>query len=323
MLFSKKGLFLGFVFWLIFVILSSQSVSASKFVVVGHFRTLQDAKDIRELFIQEVKNISDLDGIIFLGDTVRYGEKEEWQDLQENVIEKINISAYFVPGNHEILGDKVTDNHSEPFKNYLELIGYTSKKVSYDDVNLYLLNSLGNLVEENFTSEYFKLSVGTGPDDESIDLLKKIRKTNKLNLLFMHHSLYSSYLWNRNETRSARVLSSTDLLKINQTKENEKIWKEEISPIIEGKVDAVFMGDGNLNKISEETINNITYYGNAFAFPRERLSYTVINITERDLDVKIKYISVPNTFSHRLKLLKYKIIHTLKRLKEELFAFFK
>lgn len=296
----------------IVILLIINFVSASKFVVVGHFRTLNEARDIRELFIQEVNDIENLDAIIFTGDIVEFGTQEEWDDLNENVFFKLNAEKYFVPGNHDL--SKESWNDFKGYDRYVENIGYTSKKIVYNDFDLYLLNSV---YPEKNDFNYTHMEAGSGLDEWSLNLLKNI-ETDKINLLFLHHSLYSSYLWHQ-DMIDLNSLNDKNKILWELVQRNEEEWNKKILPLINNNVQGVFMGDGNLNHISEKKIENVTYYGNALILPRERLTYTFIEIENNKLNVEIRHIQVPNNLNYKLKFIFYKIDYYFQRIVDKLF----
>ena len=306
-----------FFLFLCIVLLAIPMASASSFVVAGHLYTLQEAPDIRDLFVEEINAMPEIDAVILLGDNVNQGNEEEWLDFEENFLNKINPLVYMAPGNHEF--NEISGDYEKAYVAYKQRFGPTSKKVSYFDVNLYILDSV-NPQENNYN--WSIMAIGGGLDRSSVNLLKNIEENDKINLAFMHHSLYSSELRYPHQTWFGEKFFGYNEDSVKISDENEKVWEEEIAPLISGKIDAVFMGDKHLNKKSKEEVDGVFYYGNAFKFPREKLGYTIINIEGSDLNVEFKEISVPRESSYTSKYLNYKFNQFKSRISKIMRLFF-
>jgi len=258
-----------------------------KIVHIGHFRTILKRPNAQNKLAFDIEKYHhDANALILTGDVTLHGTLDEWS-LFEKFLNKIHIPVYFAPGNHDV-------ETSVGYSTWMKKVGYTSKVVNFPKCNVYLLNSV-NQKRIEFTPD--RLIAGGGLDDESIKLLKKIEvDKNKVNLLFMHHRLYSEKLWYENTKRKHEKFFDYPL-------ENEKKWKEKIIPLIKNKIDAVFAGD-NANNNNFMVIDNVPYFSNSidyYRWPNEQikktklkterhLKYDVINYENNKLSVEIYFL---------------------------------
>ncbi|MEA3248782.1 MAG: metallophosphoesterase [Patescibacteria group bacterium] len=274
-----------------FVIFSGDSAQPNdegcRIIALGHLYSLQPYPELQELLVEHLNSTHpDASAIVSLGDNTVQGTSEEWQSFFEKY-EGFDAPLYFAPGNHDLRTPAAYDN-------YMEQVGYTSKKVSINNCNLILTNTVSPHELDFNDVEMVK---GGGLDDASIALLEGLdsTRTDEADLLLMHHSLFSIGLIHHDNEWDTEL---------NRIYENEKVWREEIQPLIKDRVDAVFAGDMANSAVSHQEIDGIPYVGNSFgsAFDpdprsdRRPLSYTVVNVDgEGNIETSIEYLPIPVT----------------------------
>ena len=254
-----------------------------KIVAVGHFYSLQMYPDLQEIFINEmIEKHGDMSTLVFLGDNTISGSMAELVAFRK-LIDRIDVPKFFAPGNHDF-------RTRDAYDNWVEAIGYTSGQTKINNCNLLFLNTVS---PEKIDFNDVEMVKGAGLDDGSIQILKDLERVPGVkNLIFMHHSLHSIGLIHPDDEWNSEL---------NRIYENEKNWREEIQPIIKGKVDAVFVGDLANSAISRIIIDNIPYIGNSMSSgfdpnpttSRRPISYTVIEVKNGEIEVEIDYLPIP------------------------------
>lgn len=278
-----------------------------KFATIGHFYSINkrtyrnlDGKESTKYFNdyinQLVKDLNReyLDVLILLGDITQKGNIDEEWEILKNFTKRLNTKVLYVPGNHEYSNDKSIEYFN---KN----IGYTSAKKNINGCNLYLLNSNNtNLREEKYHN--YDLSAGLGLDDNSINLLKSLNP-DEFNILFMHHNLYSSEIWHRNNLGLYSRETLNTLHPAHEIpKKAEKKWYQEVYPLIKNKVRFIYAGDYHNKRPSVMTKNNITYVASGFRFVEDSsiaksgkgpLNYNVTYIKNNKSTVYQRFLILP------------------------------
>jgi len=229
-----------------------------KFATIGHLYSItQEPKILNQLVMQ--LNAKNFDAVIFAGDLTVDGTEKQWEVVNK-FLSKINSKVLFVPGNHDLINKKSRDN-------WLKYVGYLSQEMLINECNFILLNSTNSMVAD---FKWDKIVSGNGIDDTGIEILKHI-DANRTNLVFMHHTLYSSDLWlvdheSPNEHDQNAVLQ-------------EKKWNKYIVPLLRKKVKLVYTGDWHSRIVSITVRDGIVYIANGLAkvskFSKDnKLTYT-------------------------------------------------
>ena len=231
---------------------------------------------------------SDINALVFTGDITLRNSEEEWRDFA-NLINQIPSNKYFAPGNHEFIN---TSPNKQDYIN--KFVGYLSKSFDFGMCNLIMLNSNN---EKSLEYKMQELVKGGGLDVNSMQLLKRLEKNeDKVNLVFMHHFLYSVGLQYYDEKYNPLIKRSY---------KNEKIWRNNVQPIIEGKVNAIIAGDHPRRKIAAYMeIDGIPYisngimgfkYNGVFQTDHSSISYLVIDVKKKKINFEIEYLTIPIT----------------------------
>lgn len=277
----------------------------AKIAVVGHLYSIvvrflvdKDGNTTRYEFpdllnkLAEDLNKERIDALVLTGDITQYGTQEEW-DLVNDFISKLKSKVYMSPGNHDVGATKRKEV-------YLKNVGYTSKKVNINGCNLVMLNS----VNEN-QADSNSLQSGFGPDANSLKILKNLDK-NKVNLLFMHQSIYSADVWKKDTLGLFYIEKPNDIHHHISTPNailQEKKWLQNIQPIIKNKVEAVYSGDYHSKRISMIARDGIQYVANGFRFIEDSvignsgkgpLTYTMVYAKNTEIINYVRYLLLDN-----------------------------
>ena len=234
-----------------------------KFATVGHLYSItSDSKLLNELSKQ--LNNEKFDVIIFLVDLTKDGTDSQWEKINK-FRQSLKSDVLFVPGNHDL-----KDENS--LLNWQKNVGYMSNKIKIKGCNFVLLNSV-NSRAANYN--WNKIVSGNGIDSLGIQILNGL-KENELNMVFMHHTLYSSDLWKADH----EVPNQFDENAIIQ----EKLWRKNVSDLLTNRVSCVYTGDWHSRRTSISVQDNILYIANGLAKieseSHERLTYITTYIKQ-------------------------------------------
>lgn len=230
------------------------------FATVGHLYSITSRPKILKHLAEQL-NAENFDAVVFTGDLTIDGKDKNWE-LINNFFSTIKSKLLFVPGNHDLMNKEARENWNKH-------VGYLSKKISIKECNFILLNSTNSLTVDY---EWDKIVPGNGIDDPGIEILKQM-KANTTNLLFMHHTLYSSDLWKVDHGYQTGDMEKNALLQ-------EKKWNEYVLPYLHNKVKLVYAGDWHSRIVSITIHDGIVYVANGLARmaksskQQEQLSYT-------------------------------------------------
>ncbi|MFH1715563.1 MAG: metallophosphoesterase [Elusimicrobiota bacterium] len=269
----------------------------TRIVAVGHFYSIQNFPEVRKIFVDEI-NAMEPDAVIFMGDMTSAGTMKDWADLNDNVLSKIKAPCYFAPGNHDLQREGGENAEENWYKN----VGYTSKKVDLNNVELYLLNTVKG---RNDAYDWTRTIQGYGLDKESLKLLSAIPAdtavNHKLRFTFMHHhpdingmsyGKYEKYAYDTPESYAQDVMR------------HSKVWNDKVRPLIKNKINAVFSGDwSQFGPAPYFELDNIPYFRNSFGTCPAQLttagspllSYSVLDINNGNYNVIVKTLPVPFT----------------------------
>ncbi|MFC1855405.1 metallophosphoesterase family protein [Thermodesulfobacteriota bacterium] len=136
-----------------------------KIISVGHLYTFQKFPDLQELFVSHMnERHGDMDLLVSLGDNTIHGTEPELKNLF-TMLDKIKAPKYFSPGNHDM-------RSKNAYRNWMKFIGYTSKKVTVDDMNFLFLNTVN---QNDLDFNDVEMVKGGGLDEASMNLLRALK----------------------------------------------------------------------------------------------------------------------------------------------------
>lgn len=202
------------------------------FVVVGHIYPGLDRPEILTAAVEQINELS-VDGVFLLGDLVRTGDDAEWLQLLD-LLAGLNAPWFATPGNHDLASSSDWDRWPQRSGGALQ------REVVINDYQFILLNS--NIRESG------------GGMSEGIDQAQRAFLADALNepdtyrgrFVMLHH-----VLWLPDSKLTNRRYRDTG-------------WRTRITPMLSGKVNAIFAGDAPSHFLTN--VNGLRHF--AIGWPR-------------------------------------------------------
>ena len=238
-----------------------------KFATIGHLYSINQNPAVLAQLIDQL-NAENFDTVIFAGDLTTHGTEEQWENVNR-FLSKIKSKLLFVPGNHDL-------KNREARENWLKNVGYLSNKVSIGKCRFILLNSTNS---RSVDYEWNKIVSGNGISKSGVEMLEQLNPDN-VNLVFMHHTLYSKDLWLADHA-SPNEYDQNAILQ-------DKKWNTFIAPLLREKAKFVYAGDWHSRIVSITMKDGIVYISNGLAYSHEvseglQFSYTTTYVKENDM----------------------------------------
>ncbi|NQY11010.1 MAG: metallophosphoesterase [Flavobacteriales bacterium] len=256
-----------------------EKADLSSFVVIGHCYPLltEGNPDQVKRFIEKIEELKP-QAIIFTGDAIMglYGDKVP-TDSVSSVLQsqfsklilqfsKLNVPIWMAPGNHELVSPQRGYEVIE--KEYLNRFESLYHTKTLNGNSFIMLNTI------NVRADYKKYKYTI--DEEQADWLEKELSdiATENNFIFLHHPLWYS---------GGSVNPSNG-------KMPEYPWFNKIHPLLKGKVNYVFAGDGGFygNLLFYEKVDNVHYY--ISGSDKRRASFLEVVVSDSDVDVRPHFI---------------------------------